>query len=247
MMTTHAAGRLCIAALMLAACGGSSKSASYAPASAPAEPGADMSAPSAGATASLAPAASPGGPGAQPLQVVQGPLLIYTANITLAVFEAAQHIDAVEQLARARGGYLVRRADSAISIRIPSDIFHEVVAEVAGFGDVLRREINAQDVSDEFRDLETRLKNLHAVRDRLEVLLQQATNVQEALAVERELERVTGDIEQIKGRLKMLGHLIAYSTIHVQFQARPVERVDPIVELPFPWLQELGLQRLLRL
>jgi hypothetical protein len=250
-MTITTAGRLCIAAIALGACGGSAKGPSYSRAmeapGAPAPP-ADVSAADSGAMASLSPAATPGGPqGPQPIQVVSGPLLIYTANLTLAVFEATRNIDAVEQLARARNGYLVRRTNDAISIRVPAEIFHEVVAEIAGLGDVTHREINAQDVTDQFRDLETRLRNLHAVRDRLEALLAQAKNVQEALQVERELERVTAEIESIKGTLEMLGHLIAYSTINVAFQARPVERVDPIVELPFPWLQELGLQRLLRL
>lgn len=247
---------LFLAAVCLAACGGSAKSPSYSramasPGEAAGAPQAEMPSAGDGAVASLNPAAgpgqNPGQSGAQPIQVVQGPLLIYTANLTLAVFEAAQHIDAVEQLARSRNGYLVRRTNNAITIRIPSDIFHETVGHVAGLGDVLQREINAQDVTDQFRDLETRLRNLNAVRDRFEALLAQAKNVQEALQVERELERVTAEIESIKGKLKMLGHLIAYSTINVSFQARPVERVDPIVELPFPWLQELGLQRLLRL
>lgn len=148
------------------------------------------------------------------------------------MFEASKGLDAVEELARTSGGYLVARTGNAITIRVPSEAFEAAVAAVTAMGDVLRRDVNVQDVTAEFRDAEVRLENLHAVRDRLEGLLAKAANVQEAIAVERELERVTAEIEQLKGRLKLLGHLVAYSTIHVAFEARPVERVDPIDHEP---------------
>jgi len=239
--------------LAVGGCGGASRAAMHntaaseaAPAVAAMTPDAPGGAVPPGATAAL------GGPqasaaSAQPLQAAKQPLLIYTANIQLAVFEAAAGIDAVQALSHTLGGYLVRRTDTSITIRVPAETFDAAVVEVSKLGDPLHRDVSAQDVTDEFRDIETRLKNMLAVRDRLEDLLAKAKDVQEALAVERELERVTTQIEQLKGRLKMLTHLIAYSTITVTFQARPAERLDPLVELPFTWIRELGLQRLLRL
>jgi hypothetical protein len=193
----------------------------------------------------------PPGQGGQPAQVAADgpaqPMLIYTANLHLAVFEAGEALEAIEQLARQKGGYLVRRTDNNIVVRVPAPIFHEALAEVAKLGDVLHRDVSAQDVTAEFRDLEVRLKNLQAVRGRLQQLLAQAKNVQDALQVERELERVTTQIEQIKGRLKLFRELVAFSTIQVTFQPRPVEKVTSIVKLPFGWLDDLGLNRLLDL
>lgn len=212
--------------------------------------------PGGGGLAPSAPGAAPPPtpmPAGQPGQVATDqpvtpqPLLIYTATFHLAVFETVAAIDTIEQMARKRGGYLVRRTDTAIIIRVPAPQFHDAVSEVGGLGDVLHREVTVQDVTAEFRDLELRLRNLYAVRDRVEKLLAQSKNVHEALEVERELERITTAIEQMKGRLKYLSELIAFSTIHVNFQPRPTDQVSSEVKLPFDWLDDLGLPRLLDL
>jgi hypothetical protein len=78
-------------------------------------------------------------------------------------------------------------------------------------------------------------------------LLAKASSVEDALAVERELARVTGVIEQLKGKRKLLSELVAFSTISVSFQARGVEHLNAQPPLPFDWLQELGLSNLLSL
>ena len=175
------------------------------------------------------------------------PMLIYTARLHLAVFEAKKAMDAAEKLARDSGGYLVRRNDRTITFRVPAGKFQGTLADVIKLGDVLHREVTARDVTEEFFDVQVRLQNLEAVRARFEELLKRANKVEEALAVERELERVAGQIEQLKGRLKLLKELVAFSTITVEFQPRATDQVESVVRLPFPWLQHLGLGELLRL
>jgi hypothetical protein len=169
------------------------------------------------------------------------PLLIYTATMTLAVFDTKNAIDAVEELARSRGGYLVSRADQTVTVRVPTKAFQGALGGVSKLGDELHRQVNVRDVTEQFADLEIRLKNAEAVRERLQALLAKAAKIEDALAVERELERITQTIEQMKGRLRLLGELIAFSTITVNFQARPQDQVGSEVRLPFDWLRELGL------
>lgn len=180
-------------------------------------------------------------------QKVAGPMLIYRATLHMAVFETRKAIDAVEQLAKESGGYLVSREDQSITIRVPAGQFDGALGKIAKLGDLLHRNVNVQDVTAEYTDLAIRLRNLEVMRERLEELLKKAQKVEEALAVERELERVAGEIERLKGRLKLLRELVSYSTITVEFQPRPVDHVDSKVRLPFPWLDRLGLGDLLRL
>jgi Domain of unknown function (DUF4349) len=78
-------------------------------------------------------------------------------------------------------------------------------------------------------------------------LLARSQTTPDALAVERELQRVTGEIEAMLGRLKVLRELVAFSTITVNFNKRVVDAVGHDVRLPFPWLYELGLPELLAL
>jgi len=178
---------------------------------------------------------------------VAGPMLIYKAQLYMAVFETKKAIDAVEKLAKDNGGYLVSREDNRITVRVPSGKFDGAIDEIAKMGDLLHRNVNVQDVTAEYTDLAIRMRNLEIMRERLEELLKKAAKVEEALAVERELERVAGELERIKGRLKLLRELVTYSTITVEFQPRPVDHVDSKVRLPFPWLDSLGLGELLRL
>lgn len=178
----------------------------------------------------------------------RGPLLIYTATFSLAVFDVAPGLAAVEKLADEVGGFLAKRSDHAVTIRVPVARFPEVVARITKLGDVTHRDVTAEDVTEEFADLDVRIRNARATRDRLEQLLAKAANVQDSVTIERELTRVTGDLERLEGRIKLLKDRAAYSTVTVSFEARHTEAVgEPLTRLPFPWLSQLGLSHLLNL
>lgn len=188
------------------------------------------------------------GTGAKGTEDRKSPILIYTADFTMSVYEVAKSLDAVEALAKKSGGYLSRRDDRAITVRVPAGEFQGVINDLSKLGDVVSRNVVSEDVTAEYRDLEVQLANSLALRDRFAKLLDKAQKVEEALQIERELGRITGEIERIKGRLKLLSELAAYSTITVNFAPRSDQTINqgPFV-LPLPWLNNLGLPRLLRL
>ncbi|HSO00690.1 MAG TPA: DUF4349 domain-containing protein, partial [Candidatus Nanopelagicales bacterium] len=186
-------------------------------------------------------------PPGQPV-AVRAPLLIYTAQIAMAVFEVNASLNKVEALARDLGGFLARRDDRQITIRVPVGRFDEAVRRLDEVGDVLHRNVAVEDVTEEFLDLEIRLRNARAVRDRMEKLLEKAASVEESVLLEKELGRVASEIERLEGRMKYLRDRAAFSTITVSFQSRPRESIDPSgPRLPVSWLNELGLSRLLNL
>ncbi len=178
--------------------------------------------------------------------VPRKPMLIYEAHLGMAVFRAQENLDRIEQMAVKAGGYLVNRGSSSIQVRVPAPEFQLSLKAIMTLGDVHRKDIKAQDVTAQYTDTAIRLRNTQAIRERLEQLLSSAKNVEEALQVEAELGRVTDEIERMKGRLKLLQELAAFSTINVKFTERTRE-VQTRVELPFPWLNELGLHYLLDL
>jgi hypothetical protein len=198
------------------------------------------------------PASTPADPSgkssAGEVAVVRGPLLIYTAQITIAVFEVNASLNQVDALARDLGGFLARRDDASITIRVPVSRFDEAIKRIEKIGDMLHRNVVAEDVTEEFRDLDVRLRSARAVQERLTQLLAKAVKVEESVLIERELDRVTGEIDRIEGRMKYLKDRAAYSTITVTFQSRPTETIGQApFRLPGQWLYELGLGRLLRL
>jgi hypothetical protein len=173
-------------------------------------------------------------------------MLIYTARVTMAVYQVDQGVAAVEKLARENGGYLALKRDREITIRVPRNRFDPVLVQIDKIGDVLHRDVQAQDVTDEFVDTEVRIKNARAMQARLKILLDKA-NVKEALEIEKEMRRVTEELELLEGKLKLLKDKIAYSTITVAFEPRGSAIQATRIRLPFPWLQQLGLPALLSL
>jgi hypothetical protein len=187
-------------------------------------------------------------PGQAEAVAARAPLLIYTAQVTMAVFEVNESLSKVEAIAKDLGGFLARRDDRAITIRIPVARFDEALRRIEDAGDMLHRNVAVEDVTEEYLDLEIRLRNARAVRDRLEKLLEKAASVEESVLLEKELGRVAGEIERLEGRMKYLRDRAAFSTITVTFQPRPRESIDPSgAKLPVSWLNNLGLARLLNL
>lgn len=180
--------------------------------------------------------------------VMRAPMLVYTARVNMAVFEVKSSLAEVESLARNLGGFLARRNDQSITIRVPAARFDEAIRRIEKLGDMLSRDVQVEDVTEEYLDTEIRLKNARAVRERLEQLLAKATKVEESIQIEKELERVAETIERLEGRMKFLRDRAAFSTITVTFQPqRAAELGKRRFNLPVPWIYQLGLGRLLSL
>jgi hypothetical protein len=174
-------------------------------------------------------------------------LIVYTATITMAVYQVQPNLALVERIAKDSGGYLSLRSDNQITVRIPRAKFDAALGAIEKIGDVLHRDVSAEDVTDQYVDLEIRIKNGRAMQTRLKQLLEKAA-VKEAIEIEKELARVTQELELLEGKLKLLSDKIAYSTITVVFAARgSALQSASRVRLPFPWLQQLGLVNLLQL
>lgn len=167
-------------------------------------------------------------------------------------------IDKIIDAAEAMGGYLTNRTDTSVQIRVPSQRFREALGKIEGLGEVLGRSVKADDVSEQYTDLENRLINLKATQRRLQEFLARAGTVPDMLSIGRELERVAGEIEQIEGKLRYFRARAAFSLISVAIQAKPkpvnkvVETPPPPppprdVDLPVNWIHKLGLPRLLDL
>ena len=173
-------------------------------------------------------------------------LVIYTATLTMAVYEVDRSLGVVEKIANDNGGYLGQRHDRSITIRVPRSRFTQTLGALGGVGEVLHREIAAQDVTDEHVDLEIRIKNSRAMQRRLTELLAKAT-VKEAIDIEKELHRVTEELELLEGKMKLLADKIAFSTITVNFEPRSATVPVAKRKLPFDWLGSLNLPSLLSL
>lgn len=178
-----------------------------------------------------------------------GELLVYTALFHVGVYDVRTGQAAIAESARGVGGFVFAQGDDSIVVRVPAARFLDFTTGIDAGYDVLHREVQAQDVGDEFRDVEVRIRNLQAERDGIAALLERGLSVEQVLVVERELERVTTELEQMRARQRFLADRIAYSTVTVLFRPQPHDTIDQpeVFQLPFAWLESLGLPNLMEL
>jgi len=172
-------------------------------------------------------------------------VVVYTAAFRIVVHDVFVAVQDTRRIAQEMGGYVQRIQGDAVTIRVPAERFQAAVERLEALGQVSHREVEATDVTDEYVDLQARLKNAQAVRERLVALLQKAEDVKSALEVEKELNRVGAEIEQLQAKIEVLKNRVAYSTITVTFE-RVAQQTHfrGVARLPFAWLRELDPNRL---
>jgi hypothetical protein len=208
-----------LAGLLLAGCGAAARESdgfkrSLVSESAPAEPMAETkrSADAASGAGAIADNAATTLPSTR--------MVIKTAALSVRVKDVPNANTRAIQLAEAGGGYVQsssqyeeggERAD--LSIRVPPEGFLPLIRSLEALGQVDAKSISGEDVTEEYYDLDARLENLTEVRRRLFELLDRAVKVTDAIEVERELERVGGEVNQIKGRMKYLQNMTGLATV----------------------------------
>ena len=105
-----------------------------------------------------------------------------------------------------------------ITIRVPADNFDKLLEQISGTAKkVDSKEIKSLDVTEEFVDVEARIKTKKELEARYKELLKQANKVDDILTIEKEIGLLRTDIEAVEGRLRYLNDKVAYSTLIVEF------------------------------
>jgi hypothetical protein len=151
-------------------------------------------------------------------------LIIRSAELRMRV----ENVDAAESGLKSNvdklGGYVLsaRKTGSGdtaslqVTFRVPAERFEDALDATQALAKVVdAKNVTGQDVTEEYVDLDAQLRNLEATRARLLTFLDKAVKVDDALAVQRALTDIQGQIERIAGRIKYLRQSAALSTIEV--------------------------------
>ena len=175
--------------------------------------------------------------------------IIANANISLVVKETETAMAGVEQIASDLGGYLsdvelskgryeqTEELRGSMTLRVPSDSLEEALERLQALAtDVHYLNIDRQDVTDQYSDLDARLRNLRATETELLALLTEVrerpnAKVEDILAVHRNLTQIREEIETLQGRKNLLDNQIGFSTVRVELIPDSINR--PIVEEPW--------------
>jgi len=174
-------------------------------------------------------------------------LVIYTGSLSLLVAQAdpavAEFLAHVDTL----GGYLQSRSGTTVTVRVPASTFFQTVDRLRKSGQVVDENINAQDVTKRVFDLELRQRTAEEAHKRLLKLLESATKMEDILAIEAQLRRLTDEIEAMKGELRTIADQVAFSTLTVTFMANAPSPVPyPMrTHSRFSWINQVGIERVL--
>jgi len=163
-------------------------------------------------------------------------MVIRTANLDLIVPDTEQALERIQSLAEELGGYVVslntyqyeQGVQGSVTIRIPAESLDTALERVKELATTVRLEsISGQDVTEEYVDLESRLRNLEAVEAQLLEFLDEAEDTEATLAVYEQLSATQEEIEIVTGRMQYLEDQAALSTITVNLTpdalAEPLE------------------------
>ena len=182
--------------------------------------------------------------------------IIQSASLDIEVEEVGRQFQEVIRFAESAGGFVSSSSFSNrddeqtadLSIRVPAPRYQDVLAQIRGLGTVTLESSDANDVTEEYTDLQARLRTLEATEGRYLALLARAETIDDILTVQDRLDGVRGQIEQAQGRINLLDQITELATITVHLRpddvAAPAEGggIQPLQAAASAW--ELSLDTL---
>jgi hypothetical protein len=183
--------------------------------------------------------AGPAGPGeAAPITRK----IIYSATLELVVKNLDDTRRDVERIVDGHKGYIAKsdvsgsvgsRRSATWTLKVPVEKFREAVTALAALGNTVRNTSDSQDVTEEYIDVQARIKNLKVEEETLNKLLKdQAVRLDDVLKIRDQIKTVRGDIERAEGRLKYLETMSAVSTITLTASEETTYKPEPSPAAP---------------
>lgn len=158
--------------------------------------------------------------------------VIRNADLTLEAESPEESQQKITAIAESRGGFVVestQRSSSTdvssrdivtMSLRIPSEKFNESLEEIRKTSSrIVQETVSGQDVTEEFIDLEARIKTKKALEQQYLDIMKRASSIDETMDIQARIANVRTEIEQIEGRARFLENQSSLSNIRVEIQS----------------------------
>lgn len=147
-------------------------------------------------------------------------LLTYDASLTVRVKDTDKALSKAERLVGEAGGHIERQqlagtgsTTMTTTFRVPSEDYRKVLRQLSGLGERLSLSQRTENVTQEVADVDARVKSANASLDRLRTLLKRASDVDDVLAVERQISTRQAELEALQARQRSLAKQVSYATI----------------------------------
>lgn len=161
-----------------------------------------------------------------------GNLSLKSSNVKKAAAESEIQMKAHD--ARLDSASLTKEHYTA-QIRVPSQSLEPLIDDLSKLGRVRHQKIIMKDITEGYLDLQARLKNKRALRDRLRQLLQKTSKVEEMLKIEKELARVQTELDQMEARMKLMSSQVQLSSLHFSIERKSIPGPLGIISKATGW------------
>lgn len=152
--------------------------------------------------------------------------LIKTGDVSFKTKSLTETKKQITEALKAAGGYIAKEnaydysenPSENLTVRVPAKNFDAFLNRILeGVDELDSKNIDISDVSEEFVDMEARLKNKKQLETKYQELLGKANNMDDILRIEKEISYIREDIESTEGRLKYLSNQVSYSTLTIHY------------------------------
>lgn len=161
--------------------------------------------------------------------------IIRTAELTVQVKDVPKALDAARTTTENAGGFVGKETttrdeegaeQTQVVLRVPVEKYDEVLADLQGAGKLLQRTANAQDVTDQVVDVNSRIATQRASVARIRELMDKATKLSDVVTLEGELSTREADLESLLARQASLKDRTTLATVTLSLSEKPVVKAD---------------------
>lgn len=174
-------------------------------------------------------------------QAPAGRKMSYSTRLVINLPNTKEGIKKASFITRKYNGYITYSDNDVANVKIPVAKAADALKEFEAIGSVASKTITANDVTEHYTDTQVRLENLRRLQKRLSDLLSQTSKVDEILRIEKELSRVTTDLERHQARMNMLAKQVEMVDFNITFNAviKPADAPRSIT--PVAWVRNFGV------
>jgi hypothetical protein len=160
--------------------------------------------------------------------------IIQTATLEITTDEVSKKFEDAGNIAAAAGGFIAsssfgtagEKQSASITIRVPGENYQRALTDLRKLGDVKGEQSSANDVTEQYTDLQSRLRNLKATETQYLQFLSKAQNINDVLTVQDRLNATRAEIEQVQGRIDLVQHQKDLATITVHLDPPVVAKAE---------------------
>ena len=147
-------------------------------------------------------------------------MVAYSGSLVLGVQDVDKTKIAILDNCKKVKGFITKESNQFLILRIPKTEYTKFIESIKSIGEITESEMNGEDITDAYEDLVLNLKSKRALRERYIKILDKASKVSDMLEIEKELERIDLEIQQLEGKKIESEKRVEFVTLNIKIKEK---------------------------